>query len=147
MDTLSREGRSERMASVKGKGNKSTELELIALFRIHRIIGWRRGQKLFGRPDFVFRNFRVAVFVDGDFWHGHPQKGRMPKSNVTFWTSKIAANRRRDRIVNANLRANGWTVVRIWESDLKKKPLKVVRRLTTALRGKTNPLGKLSPGR
>ncbi len=83
---------------------------------------------MFGNPDFVFREERVAVFVDGDFWHGHPSRGRLPKTNVEFWKSKIAINKRRDRCVNRALRNEGWTVVRIWESEIGKPS--VLRKLS-----------------
>ncbi|MBN8628353.1 MAG: very short patch repair endonuclease, partial [Planctomycetes bacterium] len=91
---------------------------LVAIMRRYRIKGWRRGSKLPGRPDFVFRRARLAVFVDGDFWHGHPRNCRMPKSNAAYWKAKIARNRARDKAVNRTLRALGWRVVRIWESSL-----------------------------
>lgn len=133
MDTLSPEDRSRRMALVRSKGNVSTELRMIALFRLYGLSGWRRSQSLFGRPDFIFRQQRVAVFVDGDFWHGHPRRGRLPKSRLDFWKAKIATNRRRDRLVNSTLRLQGWTVLRIWESSLKERPGDVARRLKVVL--------------
>jgi DNA mismatch endonuclease, patch repair protein len=135
MDTLTAEARSQVMALVRGKGNRSTELKMIILFRSWNITGWRRDQKLFGRPDFVFRRQRVALFVDGDFWHGHPRRGRMPKTNTEFWNGKIEANRRRDREVTATLRKAGWTVVRVWESALAECPALVARRICEALKG------------
>ena len=141
MDTLSPEQRSRRMALVRAKGNASTELGMILLFRLYKISGWRRTQKLFGRPDFVFRRERVVVFVDGDFWHGHPRRGRMPKTRVEFWAAKIAANRRRDRVVSTTLRSQGWTVIRVWESSLKERPKEVARRLLVALSRIENNLG------
>ena len=81
MDTFSRRKRSWIMAQVKSKGNRSTEFSLIAAFRRERMSGWRRSYPLFGKPDFVFPAAKVAVFVDGCFWHGHPNKCRMPKAN------------------------------------------------------------------
>ena len=73
------------------------------------------------RPDFVFPRLRVAVFVDGCFWHGCPKHATQPKTNAAFWRDKIAANRARDRRVNHVLRALGWRVLRIWEHDLKRR--------------------------
>ncbi len=93
---------------------------MAGIFRELGISGWRRGIPLIGKPDFVFRKQRIAVFVDGDFWHGHPARGRMPKSNVEFWKSKIDANRRRDRLVSRMLKDESWTVIRIWESEIGK---------------------------
>ena len=108
------------MALIRGKGNKETELRLMALFRAHGITGWRRGQKLFGKPDFVFRGERVAVFVDGCFWHRHPgcKFSYTPKSRPEFWLPKFEKTVARDRLVTQTLRAAGWKVVRVWECDL-----------------------------
>ncbi len=113
--------RSALMARIRSSGNRSTELRLIALFRTHGIKGWRRSSRLFGRPDFVFPKARLAIFVDGEFWHGHPAKCRMPSTNRPYWEAKIARNRTRDRVVNAHLRGLGWRVLRIWEHRLAPK--------------------------
>ena len=102
------------MARIRSRGNKATELRMIALFRAHGITGWRRGVALFGKPDFVFRRERVAVFVDGCFWHGCPRHGTMPASNRAFWKAKFARNAARDREVTRTLRRAGWRVVRVW---------------------------------
>ena len=73
---------------------------------------------MLGKPDFVFGKARVAVFIDGDFWHGNPRKYRIPKSNRTYWHQKITTNRARDRLVTKSLESQGWKVLRIWESSL-----------------------------
>lgn len=133
MDTLNAEQRSLRMASVRSSGNKSTELRLMAIFRAERIQGWRRGSTIKGKPDFVFPKSRVAVFVDGCFWHGCPIHGRRPKSREDFWDAKIAGNQLRDRLVNSSLRSAGWKVVRVWEHELSAKHRqRLLRRLTRA---------------
>lgn len=124
--------RSEVMAKVKGRGNLSTELRLVAMLRLAEITGWRRHGDLPGKPDFVFYRSRTVVFVDGDFWHGNP-KEKAPQTNIEFWRQKIEANKRRDRKVNRLLRARGWTVVRVWENDLRKKPHLIMRKLQRAL--------------
>jgi DNA mismatch endonuclease (patch repair protein) len=67
------------------------------------------------RPDIVFPRKRVAVFIDGCFWHSCPEHGNRPKSNVSYWSAKLERNRRRDIKVTAELRSNGWEVLRIWE--------------------------------
>jgi DNA mismatch endonuclease (patch repair protein) len=110
--------RSTIMASIRSKGNRTTELRFVRLLRRHKIRGWRRGSKLLGKPDFVFSKEKIVVFVDGDFWHGNPRKYRIPKSNCTYWQKKIAGNKERDRRVSRALRKEGWAVIRIWESDL-----------------------------
>jgi len=118
-DVFSRAKRSEVMSHIRGKGNKSTELKLLKLFRDHHIKGWRRHQPLIGKPDFVFQKKRLAIFVDGCFWHACPQHFRMPSSNREFWEKKISSNTQRDRIVSRQLKREGWTVIRFWEHDMK----------------------------
>ena len=119
MDHLTPKQRSAHMSKVRARGNKSTELALISIFRDAGIRGWRRGVRLPGRPDFVFRVRRVALFVDGCFWHGCRLHGRMPKSNVAFWAEKIRRNRLRDLVSARELRKSSWTVLRVWEHELK----------------------------
>jgi len=109
------------MSAIRGKGDKDTELRMIRIFREHGITGWRRNVALFGKPDFVFRKERLAVFIDGCFWHNCPKHCRMPAGNREFWEAKLGKNRVRDRLVNRTLRAKGWRVMRIWEHDLAKK--------------------------
>lgn len=108
------------MSRIRSRGNRDTELRMIALFRVHGIHGWRRGQPLFGRPDFVFRRERIVVFVDGCFWHGcpKPKHAPAPKSRAEWWAKKLTRNRARDRLVNRTLGAKRWKVIRIWECDL-----------------------------
>lgn len=138
-DVFSSQKRSEVMSRIRSKGNLATELALIRVFRTWRITGWRRGQILalpLGeihikvRPDFVFRSRSIAVFVDGEFWHGHPTKCRIPVNNREFWRTKIEGNRRRDRLQSRVLRAAGWRVLRIWQSEIKSKV--AVRKLKAA---------------
>jgi DNA mismatch endonuclease, patch repair protein len=134
-DVFSKSKRSEVMARIRGRGNKATEIKFLELLRRHRISGWRRHlpialpapllkvQKHSNRlprvkPDFVFRELRVAVFIDGCFWHGCPLHGTKPQSNSEFWQSKLANNRRRDRFVTKGLQRRKWTVLRIWEHQL-----------------------------
>lgn len=124
--------RSQIMASVKGKGNKSTELALVALLKADSITGWRRHLPLPGKPDFCFPKQKVAVFVDGCFWHGCPRCYRRPKSNLDFWDRKVTANRARDRRVNQELKCKGFVVLRIFEHQLK-SPTKVIARIRKAL--------------
>ena len=118
-DTFTKEQRSHIMRLVKSQQNKSTELKLIQFFKDNLIKGWRRNFKLFGRPDFVFPLAKKAVFVDGCFWHGHNCRNTKPKDNKDYWQQKISRNRKRDKIVNRTLVANGWTTIRVWECQLK----------------------------
>jgi DNA mismatch endonuclease (patch repair protein) len=133
-DIFSRRKRSAVMAAIRSRGNRATELRLIAIFRAHRIAGWRRGSALPGKPDFVFPSAKTAVFVDGCFWHGCPRHGTQPRQNAKFWRGKIARNRERDREVGRALRTRGWKVIRVWEHELKRKSEpRLLRRLAAHL--------------
>lgn len=133
-DIFTERKRSRLMALVRGTRNKSTELRLIRIFRATNIKGWRRGSKLPGKPDFVFSKLKVAVFVDGCFWHGCPKHATWPKTRAAFWLAKITGNKARDRKVNRLLRAKGWTVIRVWEHELRRRDeAKLIRRLAPHL--------------
>lgn len=140
-DFLTKAQRSALMASIKGRANKRTELLLAALFREYGIKGWRRHYPIAGRPDFVFTRAKVAVFVDGCFWHGCPWHYRQPTSNVAFWQSKMEANRNRDKISSTRLRLEGWKVIRVWEHSLS-RPEKVVKKISSALDDQTSRMGQ-----
>ncbi len=107
------------MAAVRSRDNKTTELRLIAILREHGITGWRRRAGLPGKPDFVFRPERMAVFVDGCFWHGCRWHCRMPQDHRAYWQRKIARNVARDRATNRLLGQRGWHVLRVWEHSLR----------------------------
>ena len=132
-DVFTKAKRSDVMSRIRSRGNRGTELRLVAIFRAHGIAGWRRNRPVFGRPDFVFPTERVAVFVDGCFWHGCSRHGRVPASNVAFWERKLEANKRRDRLVTRTLRRLGWRVVRIWEHSLKDGAGRVAARVRRVL--------------
>ena len=132
-DVFTKAKRSAVMARIRGHGNKDTELALMKLFRQHRITGWRRHQKVFGKPDFVFWQMRLALFVDGCFWHGCPKHCKIPAGNRAFWKKKFAANIARDRRVNRELRKLGWRVMRIWEHDLARRGTACIRKIQTAM--------------
>lgn len=134
-DVFTKAKRSEIMSRVRGKGNKLTEVALARLFRANGITGWRRHYPITGRPDFAFPNHRLAVFVDGCFWHGCPKHATRPKGNKGFWRTKLEANKARDQKVNRLLRSGGWRVLRIWEHDLaKSRQVSTVRRVLRVLR-------------
>ena len=82
-DIVSKAKRSEIMSRIRSKGNQRTEMAMVKLFRAHKITGWRRHYPIEGKPDFVFLKQRVAIFVDGCFWHGCPKCYRQPKTNAT----------------------------------------------------------------
>ena len=124
--------RTRIMSAIRGRGNRTTELALARCFRQSGIVGWRRHYPIAGKPDFAFGKQRLAIFVDGCFWHGCPRCYRAPSRNEAFWAEKIKANRGRDRRVSALLRRSGWTVIRVWEHALI-SPTPVLRRVHRAL--------------
>ena len=120
-DRISKENRSALMAKVRSAGNRSTEGKVETALKEARIKGWRKHPKdIPGSPDFYFPKAKLAVFVDGCFWHACPQCGRLPSSNFEYWIPKIDSNRRRDNRIRRHLRALGFHVMRIWEHDLKR---------------------------
>ena len=120
-DVFKKEKRSEIMSSVHSKQNKTTELRLIEIFKEHKITGWRRNYKVKGHPDFVFLDKKIAIFVDGCFWHGHDCRNTHPSDNQDCWQKKRERNIRHDKEITALFESRGWTVIRIWECELKKK--------------------------
>lgn len=135
-DVFDAKKRSDVMSRIRGQGNRTTELALASAFRRAGIKGWRRhlviklalGPRvakrkgkadLLVRPDFVFRREKVAVFVDGCFWHRCPAHCKMPANNREFWEQKLSRNVERDRFVDRELRKAGWRVWRVWEHALK----------------------------
>lgn len=117
-DVFDRKKRSQVMSQIRSRGNRDTELRLISLFKEFSIKGWRRSYALLGKPDFVFPRLGVAIFVDGCFWHGCSKHSKPPKTNVAYWSAKIARNKARDSLVMRSLRKDGWRVMRIWEHSL-----------------------------
>ncbi len=119
MDTFSKAERSRIMASVKSRNTKSTELRFISILKDKGITGWRRNYPLTGKPDFVFPRLKIAVFIDGCFWHGCPSHCRMPSSNINYWNNKIEKNKIRDKKITKALKMKKWQVIRIWEHEIK----------------------------
>jgi DNA mismatch endonuclease, patch repair protein len=124
--------RSRIMSAIRSKGNKTTEVRLIKIMRGHNITGWRRNWPLPGKPDFVFPKYRLAVFVDGCFWHGCPRCYIEPRKNTNFWREKINRNKSRDRNSSRMLKIKGWHPMRIWEHALV-NDIAVANRLKHAL--------------
>lgn len=153
MDVFSKDKRSEVMSRIRGRDNKSTERRMAALLRAHGIAGWKlHPADVPGHPDIYFPVLRVAIFLDGCFWHACGRCFQMPVGNNRFWRDKLLANVRRDRKVSRLLRRSGVKVWRIWEHDLERKRpriyvvLALLKRLTVSPRDpKARPWG--SPSR
>ena len=94
-DRISKDQRSKNMSAVKGSGNKSTELLFAKLLRAKKIKGWRRNQKIYGKPDFVFPKKKIVIFIDGCFWHGCKNIVRFLKQIKNFGKIKLCQNQKR----------------------------------------------------
>ena len=120
-DIFDKEKRSAIMRQGKSKKNKSTELRLIKIFKENGVTGWKRNYPVKGHPDFVFLKQRIAVFVDGCFWHGHDCRNTRPSANEEFWRKKRERNIKHDKEITELFESRGWTVIRIWECELKQQ--------------------------
>jgi DNA mismatch endonuclease (patch repair protein) len=138
---------SSAAASRVGKGNRATdtkpELQLRSLlwsqgfrYRLH-------ARAVPGRPDLIFIRKKVAVFCDGDFWHGRDWNSRSQRlrqgSNAKYWIAKIEGNMRRDRAVNLALAKLGWSVIRLWEGDIRANPNRCADRIGRILMSRRAP--------
>ena len=124
-DIFTPEKRSWVMSRIRSKDTK-IEKKTASMLRKNKI-RYRRFPKVFGRPDFVVEK-KVIVFCDGDFWHGY-QYDKKKKPPKKFWRDKIERNMERDRKVSRTLRRDGWSVIRIWEHDIEKRPAACLRRI------------------
>ena len=144
MDVFSKEKRAAIMRRVRPRGNGTTELRLARLLRQSGISGWRRQYKLFGTPDFYFPHLKVAVFVDGCFWHGCPLHATTPAKSTEFWKAKLDRNRARDILFIRTLCRQGVAVVRIWEHELRTAvAAKCLKRIVRLLRRRAEKHGTL----
>lgn len=119
MDNLTPAQRRKNMRNIRSF-NTVPELLVARELKRRKIYFVRNVKTILGKPDFVFRRKKIAVFVDSDFWHGHPKRFIMPKSNLKYWKAKITRNRLRDKQVNKTLKSQGWKVIRLWEHELKR---------------------------
>ena len=120
MDVHNPQQRSKNMAAIKSTATKCE----VALGKALWYLGlrYRKNNKtVFGKPDFTFKQYKIAVFVDSEFFHGKDfETKKKPVSNAEFWEKKISRNIERDKEVNAHLTSQGWTVLRFWSNEVKK---------------------------
>jgi DNA mismatch endonuclease (patch repair protein) len=147
MDVFSKDKRAAIMRSVRPRGNGTTEIRLARLFRQSGISGWRRQYKTHGTPDFYFPQLRVAVFVDGCFWHGCPLHATTPATHKKFWKKKLDRNRSRNIVLARTPRRQGVSVVRVWEHELRASVVtKSLERIVRGLRRRAENRNKLPNG-
>ena len=120
------------MSMIKGKNTKP-EILLRRILSTNRIKGYRLNYKLAGKPDITFTKYKIAIFIDGCFWHKCPKCYIKPKNNKTFWKKKINGNVKRDKKVNRLLKKEGWNVLRFWEHLLRKTPNSSYKRVIRVL--------------
>ncbi len=124
------------MQRIHSTGTKPEKL-IMAELREKGLVFSSYDKNVFGKPDVVFNEEKLAVFIDSDFWHGNPKRFIRPKTNVAYWDKKIAGNKKRDRKVNRELEKQGWCVLRFWEYDVKHNPkncvIKILKQLALRL--------------
>jgi len=133
MDIMTQQQRSDLMSKIHGKNTKP-ELFLRRFLWSKGVRGYRIHKKLPGKPDLYFGPEKVAVFIDGCFWHKCPECYRAPKTNKRFWTAKIKRNIARDIQVDVSLREMGIKSIRFWEHEVMKDPMKCYKALKRALK-------------
>ena len=137
MDVLTKEQRQKNMRAIKSKGTKIEELLGKALWA--KGYRYRKNNKnVFGKPDFTFKKYKIAIFCDSEYFHGKDweiRKHRI-KTNTEFWHKKIESNIKRDKLVNEMLLKEGWQVIRFWGEDIKKNLDFCVLRIEKAIERK-----------
>jgi DNA mismatch endonuclease, patch repair protein len=142
-DNLTPDQRRRSMAAIRAKNTKP-ELALRRALWAAELRGYRLHRRdLPGRPDIVFSRARIAIFVDGAFWHGHPSAFTRGKSG-SYWDQKIARNMARDVEANASLVAQGWTVIRFWDFELRRHLYDCVALIGSAFAASEGESGDLS---
>jgi DNA mismatch endonuclease, patch repair protein len=131
-DVLSQEQRKYNMSRIRGK-NTGPEVKFRKLLFTNGIRGYRIHYKLPGKPDIVFTKKKIAIFIDGCFWHKCPVCYQEPETRKDFWIKKIQSNIDRDKNVDETLKNDGWTVIRIWEHEIRKDPENAVRKIIALL--------------
>ena len=135
-DVMTREQRSHCMSRIRGKDTVPEMTLRRALWA--RGLRYRLHYRITGRPDIVFPRQKTAIFIDGCFWHGCPAHRTHPKNNADFWRTKIENNIARDADVTKILEAEGWTVLRFWEHQIKLELSSIIDRILLVLKSPNN---------
>ena len=131
-DVLTPAQRKHNMSRIRGK-NTGPEVKLRKLFWSRGIRGYRIHHNLLGKPDIVFTKKKIAIFIDGCFWHKCPVCFQQPETRKEFWMKKISSNVERDLKNTRQLQEGGWTVLRFWEHEIRKTPEDVIEKIVESL--------------
>ena len=134
-DVLSPEQRKLNMSRIRGK-NTGPEVKLRKLLYARGIRGYRIHYNISGKPDLVFVKMKIAIFIDGCFWHMCPVCFQEPETRKEFWMKKIKSNVERDNKINEQLLNEGWTIIRFWEHDVRKNPEQIIGKISLLLQKK-----------
>ncbi|MCZ7609601.1 MAG: very short patch repair endonuclease [Ignavibacterium sp.] len=135
MDNLSPEHRKKNMQNIRSQNTKPERI-IMSELKKRKIYFAPYVKSIIGKPDIVFRKKKIIVFIDSDFWHGHPSRFIHPKSNIDYWENKILRNKQRDKLVNKELKKDGWQVIRIWEYNIKNNLNKCLNKILKAYSNK-----------
>lgn len=135
MDVLTKKQRSYNMSQIKAK-NTNPEIYIKNILRRNNVKGFSLHGSLLGKPDIIFRKKKIALFMDGCFWHKCPECFIEPRTRRKFWLKKITQNVIRDKKINKELKKRGWKVIRIWEHEIKAEgyPIKIARIIKALLK-------------
>ncbi|MFP9113510.1 very short patch repair endonuclease [Flavobacterium sp. RHBU_3] len=129
MDVHNKEQRSKNMAAIKSKATKC-EVALGKRLWAEGLRYRKNDKTVFGKPDFTFKKYKLAIFIDSEFFHGKDfETKKQPATNTDFWVMKIARNIERDKLVNSYLAKEGWTILRFWSDQVKKDVNMCVQRI------------------
>lgn len=132
MDVFTKEKRSEIMSKIRSKNTK-VELQVLRELRKRGIYFQKHYKRAPGSPDIALPRKKIAIFIDGDFWHGYKFSINSERLTKKYWRKKIESNMRRDKSNRAKLRRSGWKVVRVWEHEVIKKFDTIINKLINHL--------------
>lgn len=139
-DKITVSQRSLNMSKIKGK---DTSIEIKFRKGLYRNgIRYSLRKQIFGKPDLIIPSKRIAIFVNGCFWHQHEncKLANMPKSNIEFWKKKLDGNKVRDNTVDEELTVAGWKVIRVWECEIEDHYVETVNRISDEIKFYKKPI-------
>ena len=132
-DRITKGKRSQVMKTIKAQSHLENEVSKVLW---HKGVRFRKNvRSLFGNPDISIKKYKTVIFIDSCFWHSCPIHGNIPKSNTDFWKDKLNRNKERDLEVNVHYKDKGWSVIRVWEHELKEDFDGVIERINQIIQG------------